>query len=60
MRRAVDQPPCFDICCQNEKQLTDLDFTDDIALTADNEQVCQVEMYQIQDFQIGIHAGYNT
>jgi len=38
MRRAVDQPG-FGVCWQKEKQLTDLDFADDIALIAENEQV---------------------
>ena len=47
MRQAVDQPD-FGIGWQRAKRLMDLDFADDIALNAENEQVCQVgfEIYR--------------
>ena len=40
MRKAVEQPG-LGIGRKNDKWLTDLDFADDLALVAEDDQVCQ-------------------
>jgi len=40
MRKAMDQPE-YGIKWQRHRQLTDLDFADDIAMMAENDVVCQ-------------------
>ena len=40
VRKAVEQPG-LGIGRKNDKRLTDLDFADDLALVAEDDQVCQ-------------------
>ena len=59
MRRAVD-PPDFGIGWQNAKHLTHLDFTDNIARIAENEQVYQEMTTQLAAHgeMVGLHISH--
>ena len=59
MRRAVVQPD-FGIGWQNAKRLTDLDFADNIALIAEDEQVCQEMTTQlaVHGEMVGLHTSH--
>ena len=59
MRRAVDQPD-FGIGWQNAKRFTDLDFADDLALIAEDEQICQEMTTQLAAHgeMVDLHISY--
>ena len=55
MRKAMDQPE-YRIKWQRNRQLTDLDLADDIAMMAENDVVCQEMTTRLQEksAQVGL------
>ena len=59
MRRTTDKSE-YGIVWQNRNHLTDLDFADDLAIVAEEENVCQemTAKFEEQSAQVGLNISW--